>query len=337
MTATIRLGVVTLASLAMSPRMTLGLARTCVLIACGVLLPALEQSALAKGYPPDMVGSLAPIGLHGPNDTRFAYFWLDLRNRWAKPRALCGAPGLSFESVDPGIRPQRFFGVGGAGHFCGGLGSAVLLAPGAHLTIGIRLPVTTEERLRKLESIDVRTDALSPDGAVLPVEERLVAVSIPRKQLRRLPRLGDLAVISTSRAKAGASFGGWSASVRPAGEDSGGKSTNLAYWISLVNQRREPKALCRFLAVKARLLLANKELRTVEEGRPDRVVCPDDFGMDSGWRLVGPGQAFTFLFTIEPKAGEAPAERVEFVIQGTESSSDLEQPFSAFSIQAFVR
>ncbi|MBN2575901.1 MAG: hypothetical protein JXP73_15145, partial [Deltaproteobacteria bacterium] len=148
---------------------------------------------------------------------------------------------------------------------------------------------------------------------------------------------GLLAVISTSRAKAGASFGGWSASVRPAGEDSGGKSTNLAYWISLVNQRREPKALCRFLAVKARLLLANKELRTVEEGRPDRVVCPDDFGMDSGWRLVGPGQAFTFLFTIEPKAGEAPAERVEFVIQGTESSSDLEQPFSAFSIQAFVR
>jgi hypothetical protein len=319
------------------------------LAVCGAVLAVFKAPAIAKepaiAKVPDLSASLAPIGLRALAEQHRAYFWLDLENQGTRPQALCGDPSVMVV-MQPGPRdPSEFFGYS-VGNRCGGLGSENLVVPGGHLIVGLRMSVTAAMQLKKISRLDVHTDTLNadgttradtltPDGSLLPEAERTITIELTEERLRRLPRFADLPVISTSRANGATSFGGWSALVRKAG-NGGTESRNPSYWISLVNERKERKAVCRFLEVGVKILAGEKEIRTVTEGRVERNECADNVGVDSGWRLVGPGQAFTFLFRIEPKAGDPRGDRLAFTIQGAESSSTLEQPFSVFSIEAIV-
>jgi hypothetical protein len=306
----------------------------CLLVAGTGLLALIETHAAAGGA--DLSASLSPIGVGGPAGQRVAYLWLDLKNRAPRPQALCGDASLSLGWGNGPRAPGGGVGEGAVSH-CGGPGSENLIGPGGHLIIGLRLPLLPERLVQRLTAVSVDTDSLTPapDGGLVPNPDRPIVIEMNAGQLRHFPRLGNLPAIDTSRARDAAPFGGWSAVVRPVAGD-GGASANRAYWVSLVNERPDRKAICRFLAVRVRLLALEKEIRTVEEGKIDGHECPSNVGLDSGWRLVGAGQAFSFLFPIEAKPGDEKADRLRFTIEAFEGSAKLEPPSSAFSIEAVV-
>ena len=219
---------------------------------------------------------------------------------------------------------------------CAGIGSENLIGPGGHLIIGLKVPLPPDMVVQRLTRLTVRTDALTPAGAVLTdANKRAITIVLNGGQLRHLPKLGELPAITASRK--GASFGGWSAVVRQAG-DSGPANTRPAYWISLVNGRKEGQAVCRGLRVRGKLLAGKKEIRTVEEDKFEGNQCADafEFAVDTGWRLVGSGQAFTFLYTVDLKPGDEEADRLALTIRAFESSAKLEQSSSAFTIDTIA-
>ena len=233
----------------------------------------------------DISASIAPIGAGGPSGQRIGYFWLDLRNQGPGPQALCGAPSV-FGSTGNGPRaPAGLFGMGGSSP-CGGIGSENLIGPGGHLIIGLKVPLPPDMVVQRLTRLTVRTDALTPAGAVLTdASKRAITIVLNGGQLRHLPKLGELPAITASRK--GASFGGWSAVVRQAG-DSGPANTRPAYWISLVNGRKEDRLCVGASGSEASSSLARKR----SGGRGGQVrgkpVCGRfEFAVDTGWRLVG--------------------------------------------------
>jgi hypothetical protein len=301
-----------------------------VIVACGIVLTTVEVPAARVA---DISASISPIGLAGPAGQRSAYFWLDLRNQGPGPQALCGLPSISGGTGNGPRAPAGGFGFGGASH-CGGLGTENLIGPGGHLIIGLKVQLTPDVLVQRLTGLTVRTDALTPGGAVLTdANKRAIKIELNGGRLRHLPKFGELPVLTASRN--GTSFGGWSAVVRHAGDAA---STRPAYWISLVNGRKEGQAVCSAVRVRVNLLAGKKEIRTVEEDKFEGNQCADaiPFGVDTGWRLVGSGQAFTFLFSVDLKPGDEKADRVAFTIQAFEASSKLEQPFSKFSIETIA-
>jgi hypothetical protein len=300
----------------------------------GAVLATVQMPATAKM--PDVAASLSPIRRGGSGEPHVAYFWLDLQNQAARSQVLCGNPSVTV-GFHPGPRePSWFLGESRGPHgACGGLGSEDLVGPGGHLSVGLRMTVTAEMESQKIDTVNVGTGVPVSDSTTLYDAAGPVIIRMEGEQLHRLPRFADLPRISTSRAKQGASFGGWSASVRQVGGDRG-PGQKPSYWISLVNERKEGKALCHFLEVRVRLLAHDKEIRTVTEGKVEGNECVDSVGLDSGWRLVGPGEAFTFLFPLEPKAGDDKADRLTFTVRGAESSSKLEEPLSIFGIEAII-
>jgi hypothetical protein len=101
-----------------------------------------------------------------------------------------------------------------------------------------------------------------------------------------------------------------------------------------VNGRKEEQAVCRLLSVRAKLVAGKREIRTVDDDKFEGNQCAGAFGVDTGWRLVGSGQAFTFLFIVDLKPGDEGADRLALTIRAFESSAKLEQPFSAFTVEA---
>ena len=191
---------------------------------------------------------------------------------------------------------------------------------------------------QRIDWLHLRTDALTltANGGIPASGKRPVTIRVEGDQTGRLPRFADLPVISASRAEGGASFGGWSASIRLAIGDGVEGPGNRAYWISLVNEGKEPKAICGFVGVTVRVLVAEKAIKTVKKRTFDVKECDREQWLGRGWRLVEPGKAFTFLLPIESKTADARVHRVAFTLQGVESSAKLELPYSAFSIEAMV-
>ena len=303
----------------------------CVIVACGILLTVVEVPA-ARGV--DISASISPIGLGGPPGQRVAYFWLDLRNQGRGPQALCGDPSIYGGTGNGPRAPAGLFGVGGSSH-CVSIGSENLIGPGGHLIIGLKLPLPGGMVVQRLTRLNVGTDVLTPGGAVLTVaHRRAITIVLKGGQLRHLPKLGDLPPMTTSLD--GASVGGWSAVVRRAGSRDGQTNTQPAYWISLVNGRKEGQAVCRFLRVRAKLVAGKKEIRTVDDDKFEGNPCADAFGHDTGWRLVGSGQAFTFLYSVDLKPGDEEVDRLALTIRAFESSANLEQSSSAFTIDAIA-
>jgi hypothetical protein len=285
-----------------------------------------------------MLATLVPIGLGEPAARSVAYFWLDLQNQQRGPLAVCDPL-----SVVVGLREGGDDAAGGVGESAGPHGGSCvayesLVEAGGHLAVGLQIPVSYATRPQAIESLRLTADALSlaPDGGIAPDAKLPIVIELKGAQLRRLPRFADLPVIKARRAKGGASFGGWSASVRFAGGPAHRGGPKTAYWVSLVNERTERKAICSFVAITAKLFAGDKEIRRIYEGKEDSNGCADNVRLDTGWRLAGPGRPFTFLFPVEPKPGDERADRIEFAIQAVESSSGLERPFSTFSIDASV-
>ncbi len=297
-----------------------------VIVACGILLTVVELSA-ARGV--DISASLSPIGLGGPPGQRIAYFWLDLRNQGPRPQALCGDPSVYGGTGNGPRAPAGVFGFGGASH-CISLGSENLIGPRSHLIIGLKVSLVGDMVVQRLEGLTVSTDALTPGGAPLADKKRAITIEM-KGQLRHLPKLGDLPPLTTSRD--GASVGGWSAVVRQARDAA---STRPAFWISLVNGRKEAQAVCRFLTVRAKVLAGTKEIRTVEEDKFEGNPCARAYGVDTGLRLVGSGQAFTFLYSVDLKPGDEEVDRLALTIRAFESSANLQQSSSAFTIDAIA-